>query len=439
MLNKEVSSFIAAHKLLSATDVHLVALSGGADSVCLLLVLAQLGYRVEAAHCNFRLRGEESDRDEHFCDDLCRRHNIPLHKAHFDTRAYAAAHKVSIEMAARDLRYTYFYQLCHSIGASTICVAHHREDSVETVLLNLVRGTGIDGLTGIQPRNGNVVRPLLSVSRRDIETWLKAHGENYITDSSNLVNDVKRNKIRLDVIPLLQTINPSVVDSIYQTSIRLGEAARMANSPIIHDRYKGDTLSYDMLSQEPSAEYVLWHRLAPLGFTPSQVEKMAEAIGGHSGRTWQSTTHIVVTTSSQLVIAPREEQAFAPIKIPVDGTYLLPSGGKLKVETVAFTPDTEISKDPKQVMLDADAITWPLTLRRVETADRFIPLGMKGSRLISDYLTDRKRNLIEKRRQMVVADARDQVVWLVGERPDNRCRITAATIRYVQLTYICPS
>lgn len=438
MLNKEVSRYIAAHKLLSDKDLHLVALSGGADSVCLLLVLAQLGYRVEAAHCNFHLRGEESLRDEQFCEDLCQRHDIPLHKAHFDTRAYAAAHKVSIEMAARDLRYAYFHQLCHSIGASTICIAHHREDSVETVLLNLVRGTGINGLTGIQPRNGNVVRPLLSVSRRDIEAWLKEHGESYVTDSTNLVNDVKRNKIRLDVIPLLQTINPSVIDSIYQTSIRLGEAASMANSPLIHDRYKGDTLNYDMLSQEPSAEYVLWHRLSPLGFTPTQVEEMAQSIGGRSGRTWQSDTHIVVTTNSQMVIAPREEPCFTPIKIPVDGTYLLPSGGKLKVETAAFTPDTQITKDPKQVMLDADTITWPLTLRLTETADRFVPLGMKGSRLVSDYLTDRKRNLIEKRRQMVMADARGQVIWLVGERPDNRCRITGTTHRYVQLTYICP-
>lgn len=438
MLNKEVSRFIAAHNLLSTSDLHLVALSGGADSVCLLLVLAQLGYRVEAAHCNFRLRGDESQRDEQFCVDLCHRHNIPLHLAHFDTRAYAAAHKVSIEMAARDLRYAYFEQLRASIGAATICVAHHREDSVETVLLNLVRGTGIDGLTGIVPRNGCVARPLLSVSRRDIEEWLWAQGESYVTDSTNLVNDVKRNKIRIDVIPLLQTINPSVVDSIYQTSLRLTEAARMANSPVIHDRYKGDTLPYTMLQQESSAEYVLWHRLAPLGFTPTQIDQMAEAIGGHAGRSWQSATHVVVTTSTQLVIAPLEEQTLKPMSIPVDGTYLLPVGGKLKVSTAAFTPDTEISKDPMRVMLDADALAWPLTLRRVVPGDRFVPLGMKGSKLLSDYLTDRKRNLLQKRRQMVVADARGQIAWLVGERPDNRCRITPSTRRYVQLSYILP-
>ena len=314
----------------------------------------------------------------------------------------------------------------------------HREDSIETVLLNLIRGTGIDGLTGIAPRNGHVVRPLLSVSRRDIEEWLSEQGEGYVTDSTNLVNDVKRNKVRLDVIPLLQTINPSVVDSIYQTSLRLTEAARMANSPVIHDRYQGDTLPFAMLRSEASAEYVLWHRLAPLGFTPAQVEDMAAAIDVRPGMEWQSSTHIVVTSRDALVIAPLEPQAPQPVVMPEAGTYHISSGERLKVELAPYTPDMPISRDPLSVMLDATAVELPLTLRRVRQGDRFTPLGMRGSKLVSDYLTDRKRNLIEKRRQLVVTDARDRVVWLVGERPDHRCRITADTRRYIQLTYIRP-
>ena len=172
MLSDSVQQFIARHGLMARTDRHIVALSGGADSVCLLLVLHELGYTVDAAHCNFHLRGDEADRDEQFCVSLCDCYGITLHRAHFDTHAYAAAHKVSIEMAARDLRYTYFEQLRRDIGAATICVAHHREDSVETVLLNLLRGTGIDGLTGIAPRHGHVVRPLLGVSRQDILGYL---------------------------------------------------------------------------------------------------------------------------------------------------------------------------------------------------------------------------------------------------------------------------
>ena len=162
---QKVSEFIAKHQLLSHDDLHLVALSGGADSVALLLILQQLGYRIEAAHCNFRLRGEESDRDEEFVKSLCRKRNIQLHIIHFDTNEYAALHQVSIEMAARDLRYGYFRQLCQDIGATSVCVAHHRDDAVETSLMNLLRGSGIHGLTGIRPKNGHVVRPLLCVSR----------------------------------------------------------------------------------------------------------------------------------------------------------------------------------------------------------------------------------------------------------------------------------
>ena len=175
MLNK-VSDFIAKHQLLSHDDLHLVALSGGADSVALLRILQQLDYRIEAAHCNFHLRGAESDRDEAFVVSLCKKWGVPIHIIHFDTREYANIHQVSIEMAARDLRYGYFRQLSQDIGATTVCVAHHRDDAVETVLMNLLRGSGIHGLTGIRPKNGLIVRPLLGVCREEIEQYLHSIG-----------------------------------------------------------------------------------------------------------------------------------------------------------------------------------------------------------------------------------------------------------------------
>ena len=206
----KVEAYINKHKLLETSNLYLAALSGGADSVALLLLLKEGGFNVHAAHCNFRLRGAESDRDEAFCVELCRQQGVELHRAHFDTREYAAVHKVSIEMAARELRYRWFSQLREDIGASGVCVAHHRDDSVETVLLNLVRGTGLRGLTGIQPRNGDVLRPLLCVSRAEIEQYLTDRGQGYVTDSTNLEADVMRNKIRLQLIPLLKTLNPSV-------------------------------------------------------------------------------------------------------------------------------------------------------------------------------------------------------------------------------------
>ena len=195
----KVSDFIGKHQLLSHEGLHLVALSGGPDSVALLLVLRELGYKIEAAHCNFHLRGEESDRDEEFVKSLCNKLDIPFHIIHFDTREYATLHQVSVEMAARDLRYGYFRQLCQDIGAASVCVAHHRDDAVETLLMNLLRGSGIHGLTGIRPKNGAIVRPLLCVSREEIEQYLHSIGQDYVTDSTNLVNDVMRNKIRLEV------------------------------------------------------------------------------------------------------------------------------------------------------------------------------------------------------------------------------------------------
>ena len=175
---KKISTFINARHLLSKDGKYIVALSGGADSVTLALALCELGYKIEAAHCNFHLRGDESDRDEKFCIDFCKHNNIELHRVHFDTVAYAKMRKVSIEMAARNLRYSYFAQLKKDISADAICVAHHQDDSVETVLMNLIRGTGIDGLTGIAPKNGDIVRPLLCVSRADIENELQATGQN---------------------------------------------------------------------------------------------------------------------------------------------------------------------------------------------------------------------------------------------------------------------
>lgn len=200
-MEKRVAAYIQKEGLLSRDGLHIVALSGGADSVALLLILHRLGYRIEAAHCNFHLRGEESNRDEAFVKSLCHEYRIPLHLIHFDTDIYASLHQVSIEMAARELRYRYFEQLCQDIGAETVCVAHHRDDAVETLLMNLLRGSGIHGLTGIRPKNGHIVRPLLCLSRHEVETFLQKTGQQYVNDSTNFVDDVVRNKVRLNVLP----------------------------------------------------------------------------------------------------------------------------------------------------------------------------------------------------------------------------------------------
>ena len=231
MIHK-VENYIARHRLLTPGAKVLVALSGGADSVALLIALMKLGYRCEAVHCNFHLRGAESDRDEHFVQELCDSKGIRLNVTHFDTTAYAKENGISIEMAARELRYKLFEELRASSGAEAIAVAHHRDDSAETMLLNLIRGTGIKGLRGIRPKNGYIVRPLLCVGRTDILEYLKWRGEEYVTDSSNLTCDYTRNKIRLELIPLMAQINPSILETLAATASRVGECETIYSKAI---------------------------------------------------------------------------------------------------------------------------------------------------------------------------------------------------------------
>lgn len=425
------------HLLIPADGLYLVALSGGADSVALLRSLQALGYHVEACHCNFHLRGEESQRDEQFCVDLCQQLNVPLHRIHFDTREYAALHKVSIEMAARNLRYQYFEQLRHDLNAVAICVAHHQDDSVETVLINLVRGTGINGLTGISPRNGYIQRPLLCVTRNDILDYLENLQQDYVTDSSNLIDDVVRNKIRLNVLPLLKDINPAVADNIAKTANHLSEANKLIcehlNDRIHQEQRNGVTcFSKKEMMSVASPEYALFSSLSPFGFSGSTIREISNSINA-IGKIWYSATHQVVIDRNEILVYPIEKEQAKAIKIPEEGTYRLTPTQKIRVKTQAKDIDFVPSKQPNIATLDADKIKFPLTIRLAQTGDRFHPFGMKGSKLVSDYLTDRKRNLYEKQHQLVMEDSQGEIVWLIGERTSEQSRIDDATTNVITL------
>lgn len=418
MLSK-VKDYIKKHKLLSLSDLYIVALSGGADSVALLLLLDEMGYKVHALHCNFHLRGEESDRDERFCEDLCLKKNIPFHRIHFDTLMYAETHKMSVEMAARELRYRYFEQLRKDIGAEGICVAHHQDDTVETVLLNLVRGTGLRGLTGIQPRNGAILRPLLCVTRTEIEAYLATKQQDYVTDSTNLETDFVRNKIRLQVVPLLRQLNPAVSENIVRTAEHLTEAQKVLDAVV--DTYKGSNqLDLCALQQVGSAEYIVFEWLKQYGFNGSQVQQV---ISAETGSIFSSPTgYEVLKDRGRLLVEPTI-MAFTPIRIPEEGTYVLPDDRRLNVRR----SNPFVSKDSHEATLDARQVRFPLTVRRVEEGDWMIPYGMTGRKLLSDLMTDLKMSLFDRRRQLVVVDAQDAVVWAIGLRTDHRCRVTDAT------------
>ena len=437
MWNK-VAEFIRKHQLLSCDGLHIVALSGGADSVALLLVLKRLGYRIEAIHCNFRLRGEESDRDEDFVCQLCEMQNVPIHRVHFDTREYAALHKVSVEMAARELRYCYFEQLRQDLGAETICVAHHRDDAVETLLMNLMNGTGIHGLTGIRPKNGAVVRPLLGVSRAEIENYLHSMGQNYVTDSTNMVDDVLRNRIRLHLIPLMHQILPKSSENIAKTASYIKEVETVYDDAIqkdlsnlittLHpgtsaDPHEAYAVRIADLQALPSPECFLFEWLRTYDFNSAQILQIAENLHTPSGKTFNSASHVLYFDRDTLVVAS-DYQPASPIKIPEEGVYQFQGNVKFKV---AISEDVYILKSDNYATIDKEKVEFPLTIRIIQQGDRFIPYGMNGSKLVSDYLTDKKISLWARRSQMVVTDARGEILWLVGHRIDHRFRITTST------------
>lgn len=428
---KKVSEFIASNRLLDKKGLYLTALSGGADSVALLLVLRQLGYSVEAIHCNFHLRGKESDRDELFCVSLCEKLGVKLHRIHFDTHEYAALHKVSIEMAARELRYQYFFQLKSDLGAAGVCVAHHRDDSVETVLLNLVRGTGLRGLRGIQPSHDGIIRPLLCVSRQEIESFLLEEGQDYVTDSTNFETEFSRNRIRLEVLPLLREINPSASDNIFRMTQLLGEAEKLLDEVV--ESHRSDVLDIAKLDTMTSPRYLLYEVMKDYGFSSDQVEQMFRQRHGESGRLFVSETHEVAIDRGRFIVEKKNGDEAKTLVIPEPGTYVVDEKVKIRVERMPFT-DGIVSRDSRVATLDASTLAFPLTLRTVMPGDRFHPFGMQGSRLVSDYLTDRKKNIFEKRRQLVVADATGAIVWLVGERTDDRNKVREGTSEVLLIT-----
>lgn len=440
---KKISDFINFHHLLDKDGKYIVALSGGADSVSLALALSELGYCIEAAHCNFHLRGAESDRDENFCIEFCRENNLELHRAHFDTMAYSKLRKVSIEMAARSLRYSYFAQLKRDICADAICVAHHQDDSVETVLMNLIRGTGVDGLKGIAPKNGDVVRPLLCVSRSDVENELLMSGQTYVTDSTNLVDDVVRNKIRLDILPLMRQINPSVSSSIAKTAMRMGEVAKVFGSAIreaagralVCNNEDGAKVSLDTLMSEQSPESVLFYILKNYSFTSLQIEQIYSSLSSGPGTGFRSSTHALLIDRKFIIIEPLSDCNQKHFVIPETGIYVFDGTAKFKVEEIDNGLKTEICRDKKYLFADLDKVGFPIVIRRAMAGDRFVPFGMTGSKLVSDYLTDRKFNLFDKRRQLVVTDAKGKIIWLVNQRPDNRFKVTDTTKKILKITY----
>lgn len=416
MIEKKIAKYIDNERLFPINARIIVALSGGADSVALLRILHTLGYDCEAAHCNFHLRGTESDRDEMFVRKLCKTMRTPLHTIDFATEQYAIEKKISIEMAARELRYQWFAEIKEKTKADVIAVAHHQDDSVETVLLNLIRGTGINGLLGIRPKNGDIVRPLLCISRKEITDYLQNAGQEYMTDSTNLQDEYTRNKIRLNLLPLMQEINPLVKEHIIDTSNYLNDVNRIYNKGIEEGKQrvieKGNIRIVPLL-KEPSPEALLFEILYPLGFNAAQTKNILTMLEGQTGKQFISKDGWRVVKNRELLLIDKKEKQENPPFCLIK-------------EEKEYTKDFIIPREKHIACFDTDKLIGEINLRKWQTGDIFIPFGMKGKKKVSDYLTDRKFSIIQKENQWVLCCG-DKIIWIVGERTDNRFRIDEKT------------
>lgn len=409
-----VRTYIAQQIGLRPEAHVLVALSGGADSTALLLVLGRLGYRTTALHCNFHLRGTESDRDQAFVEQLCRERNVPLLVKHFQTERVARERGVSLEMAARDLRYDWFRQQLTALKADCIAVAHHQDDQAETLLLNLLRGTGLRGLVGMQPVSEGIIRPLLGVSRAQICEFLAENGQKYVTDSTNAERVAQRNCLRLDVLPLLKQINPLAVEHLCRACDNVRQSLPLYEEGV-RAAEKRAAVTPERFPLEALRETALLHEwLRNKGFNRQQEASMREADKVAVGGVWQSAEYQVLRDRTALVAMPCD----APDAMP-----------RLCQEKVAEIGET----GPWVAYFDADLLREPLRVRRVQNGDFFVPFGMKGRKLVSDFLTDRKISLLEKRKMWVVTCGND-IIWLIGQRSDNRFRVTENTSHILRLT-----
>lgn len=433
-----VQAYIAQHQLLRPGAPVIVGLSGGADSVALLHILTRLGYPCLAAHCNFHLRNDESDADADFAQQTAEALGLPFRRIDFDTADYAHQNGVSTEMAARTLRYEWFETLRRELGAEAIAVAHHRDDNVETVLLNLIRGTGLSGLCGMRPRNGHIVRPLLSVDRHQIVRWLADLHLPFCTDSSNASDVYRRNFVRLRLLPLMEQLNPSVRDAILRMAGHLTDVEAIYRNAIDSHRAHlidaGGRISIDALLCTPAPHAVLFELLTPYGFTPSQCADITRALSGESGRSFVAPGgrwHLL-KDRLHLILYPADEVSADAFTLTLGSELTAPIRLSLEERIVdeAFT----ISRSPHVATFDADRIALPLTLRRWRAGDSFVPFGMTGRKKLSDYFSDHKFSLLHKAAAWILCDASGRILWIVGHRTDNRFRITSKTRRALIVT-----
>jgi tRNA(Ile)-lysidine synthase len=430
-------------KLFSSGEKVLLAVSGGLDSVVMLHLFFRSKIQAGVAHCNFRLRKKESDGDETFVKQCADTYGMPFFSIGFDTKHYAATQGVSTQMAARTLRYNWFNELLDTQGYDKIAVAHHADDNVETVLLNLIRGTGLKGVCGITPNSNRLIRPLLFATREQISRYAADNGIAYREDRSNESDDYARNYIRHHVTPELKTLNPSLADTFRHNSEYLTQACCLLEDMVRKNKaawcvphHNEWHIDIKALQQTAAPDFLLFELLRDFGFNSAQIADTARVLEEQPGKRFFSPTHELVKDRHHLIVCLRnepEQAAKQSFEIQITDVRLT-TPIDLTLEQRPYHHPSALPQDKHIACFDAGKLRFPLTLRLWQKGDAFVPLGMKGKKKLSDFFIDQKMPLPHKREQWVILSG-DDIVWLVGQRLDERYKVMPQTKHTIQITW----
>jgi tRNA(Ile)-lysidine synthase len=426
---KQFLNHINQNALCTPTQRIVLAVSGGLDSMVMLHIFKEAGYLPGVAHCNFQLRGSEADKDEDFVRQTCAQLGFRFHVTRFETEAYAQQHHVSIQMAARELRYSWFAQLLAAEGYDYVATAHHVNDAMETVLINWVNGSSVEGLAGIPVKNGQIIRPLLFATRAAIQQYSTENNITWREDASNKTEDYQRNFIRHSIIPKLKEVNPSLEETFQRGQRKIkGELIFLENQieewKRQHLKSKGNAVRIDKgLIYEPTyGAAFLWKVLRSFGFNFDQCENMLDVWHGQPGKQFISPSHRLTIDREQVIITSAET-VWNEVTIGQEQTRAVLGSWVMEIEkqtSQAITPN------PLVAVLDAGKLRFPLHWRTWRPGDYFYPLGMEHKRKLSDFLIDQKVSMADKH-YLTVLESDGQIVWVVGHRIDNRFKVTPQT------------
>ncbi|HEK20340.1 tRNA lysidine(34) synthetase TilS [Mucilaginibacter sp.] len=429
---KRFIEFIEQNRLFTPACKILAAVSGGMDSVLMAHLLKAAGYNFAIAHCNFTLRGADADADEQFTRELAKKLGVNYYATRFATKQYADENKLSVQMAARDLRYQWFQQLSSQHGFDTIALAHHQNDTIETILLNLTRGTGIAGLHGILPQNGNLTRPMLFLSRDEIQSIITNEGLAYVEDASNASVKYARNKIRHLVVPVLKELNPNL-EATFENNLRnfrdMELLLDMQVKQIIEEllSVQGDELriNIERVNALVPQRLLLYKLLQPYGFTETIVDDLIPALNKHAGRSFKSPGYLLVVDREDMIITPLSDKPREVVCINQEDNNA--DWMDYRMHILHDDSPLIIKDNPMAVSVDADKLVYPLTVRGWQQGDSFKPLGMRTRQKLSDFFVQQKVPLHAKNHIPLLVNGNGDIVWIGGYRLHDDYKVSNTT------------